>query len=125
MEAASALEPDADAVGGGLDGLRGGGVDEVLVVGIDFGFLLGVSGVEGEQDGFGASGGGGGHAFGQRRGQVLDGLAEGSYQRRIGHGAGDDVEVEAEVGFAGEALGVADEPGDFGVEMDFAGLEGG
>ena len=55
---------------------------------------------------------------------MSEGFAEGADGLRGSGGGGRDGEVEAEVGFAGDADLAADEPVDRGVEMDWAGLDG-
>ena len=60
----------------------------------------------------------------ERLGDEVEGFAEGADGLGGSCGCGGDGEVEAEVGFAGDADLAADEPVDHGVEVDGAGLEG-
>ena len=123
VEVIGAADAEADAVGERFDLLGGGVGDLVLVEGIELGVGLALAGGEGEDE-VGLAAGDGEFGVGRKRfGDEGEGFAEGADGLGGGGGVGDDGEVEAEVGFAGDADFAADEPVDDGVEVDGAGLE--
>ena len=104
--------------------MLGGGVGDLLLVeGVELGVGLALAGDEGEDEVSFAAGDGEFHVGRERLGDEGEGFAERAYGLCGSGGCGVDGEVEAEVGFAGDADLAADEPVDDGVEMDGAGLE--
>ena len=123
FEVFGAVDAEAEAVGEGLDVLVGGVGDLFLVGGVELGVGLALAGDEGEDEVGFAAGDGELGVGGERRGNQGEGFAEGADGLR-GSGVRGYGEIEAEVGFAGDADLAADEPVDLGVEVDGAGFEG-
>ena len=115
-------EADAVAIAGELDdGLRRFAYDDALVerVELDVVGLDGLVGVEGHGERFLAAGRGDVPGFGDRLRDSLKRGGDGA-DLRAGLGVRRDREVDAHVGPAGDAGVAADEPRDFGVEVDGA-----
>ena len=124
FEVFGAADAEANSVGERLDRLGGGVGDLVFVEGIELGVGLALAGGEGEDEVGLAAGDGKLCVCWKRLGDQGEGFAEGADGLGGSGGVGGDGEVEAEVGFAGDADLAADEPVDVGVEVDGAGLDG-